>query len=219
MIVVCKSCESAYPVDSVRLAAAGGRVRCSACGAGWRVDPRGGASPRAIGVEAVSHAADSTAVPFMRGEAIAPRSGVRGLAPGFAAAAAIAFVMLAIGQRARVAAVFPPAADLYAAIGLPLAGGALSIVDVRSALLEGADGRPTLAVTGRIVNSGRVAANAPKLGLRVLGAGGEPLYSWAARATARELAPGEAAPFRVALAAPPEGAREIAVRFTDGEAK
>ncbi|MDE2018039.1 MAG: DUF3426 domain-containing protein, partial [Hyphomicrobiales bacterium] len=169
-----------------------------------------------IGVEAYSHAPGAASAASSAPAASRARAAfLRPLAPIAATAAALAFVMLALGQRPLVAALVPAAAKVYAAIGLPVAAPALSIVDVHGRLVDGADGRPTLAVTGRIVNSGTRASPAPKVAVKVLGAGGEPLYAWDATASAREVAAGGDADFRVSLAVPPAGASSVAVTIAD----
>jgi hypothetical protein len=144
-------------------------------------------------------------------EAPAPRKSDR--APVAAALlATLLGAMALIGLREKIVSVAPPAAAVYSAIGLPVNLSGLELRGVRSRItMEGE--RKVLAIEGEIVNLRRDANPVPPVALTVRADNGTSKYSWTARAPKGRLDPGETVAFRARLAAPPEGASDVLVRF------
>jgi hypothetical protein len=122
---------------------------------------------------------------------------------------ALAFVL---GKPRMVIRVLPRFAELYAAAGMPvnLRGFAFEHVTAR---FEEAGGGRFLAVEGVLRNVARAASDAPRLRITLSDAAGRPIYSWTASSGVRALTPGETAPFRARLAAPPLEAHRVMVDF------
>jgi hypothetical protein len=141
----------------------------------------------------------------------------RDRAPGFAAAAAIFIgAMALIAMREKIVDVAPPAARVFAAIGLPVNLAGLELREVRSRIeMEGA--RKVLAVEGEITNMRRESRSVPPVALTVRGEDGQAKYAWTARAVKSRLEPGETIAFRARLASPPENGADVLVRFASQE--
>jgi hypothetical protein len=123
-------------------------------------------------------------------------------------------LMTAIAKRETIVRALPPLGSLYAAIGLPVLHG-LELRNVKSTLLSDKGGH-VLAVVGEIANVEDDVQQVPALRVALRGADGRDMYSWTAPAPKSKLNAGETVAFRTRLAAPPEGAREVAIQFAAG---
>lgn len=136
---------------------------------------------------------------------------VRGPLPALVAALSVIVGGLLIG-RETVVAHTPQMASLYAAIGLPVNLRGLTFEDVT--ISHGShDGVPLLSVAGRIVNLRGGKTEVPRLRFAVRDKTGGEIYSWTAQPPQSALEAGASLPFRSRLAAPPEGAHAVVVRF------
>jgi hypothetical protein len=142
------------------------------------------------------------------------RSGARAVA---LALAVVAATMAAVASRATIVAALPLSAPLFAGIGLPVNTRGMTFAAVRGTFIEIQGGR-VLAVEGEIANARGATLAIPTLALTVRGHGRE-LYRWTATAPKATLAAGERVAFRSRLVAPPEGAEEVEVAFTDDRAR
>jgi predicted Zn finger-like uncharacterized protein len=124
------------------------------------------------------------------------------------AAAVAALVIL----RQDVVRYAPQTASLYDFIGLPVNLRGLAFADVKT-LHEMQDKTPVLVVQGRIVSVSSQTADVPRLRFSVRDAKGGEIQSWTALADRKILAPGESLDFTSRLAAPPDGATDVLVRF------
>jgi predicted Zn finger-like uncharacterized protein len=114
--------------------------------------------------------------------------------------------------RRSVVGLFPQAAPLYQAVGLPVNLRGLAFRDVQSSeTIE--NGTAVLHISGRIENVSGAAADVPRLRLSVRGSGGREIYVWTVMPGKPRLGAGESLPFRAELASPPAAGREVAVRF------
>lgn len=129
-----------------------------------------------------------------------------------AAAVAIAFCGVFVGERVSLVRAAPSLASLYDTIGMPVNVRGLSIGALRS-VEQIEEGVPLLLVTGEIENVSSIALDVPRLRLAVMGGDKSELYAWTTVAARAKLAPGETAPFRARLASPPADGSGIAVRF------
>ena len=134
--------------------------------------------------------------------------------PGWAAVVAILMgVSALIALREKIVDVAPPAAKVFAAIGLPVNLAGLELREVRSHIeMDGA--RKVLAVEGEIANTRRDSRSVPPVALTVRGEDGQAKYAWTTRAAKSRLEPGETIAFRARLASPPESGADVLVRFS-----
>jgi hypothetical protein len=123
-------------------------------------------------------------------------------------------LMAAVAQREAIVRTAPASARIYAMIGLPVNLSGLAFRGVTSKLLD-ASPQPVLMVSGEIANARGARRRVPDLRLVLRGSDGREIYTWTAPAPKSNLEAGETVAFRARLAAPPEGVREIAVRFAD----
>jgi hypothetical protein len=137
--------------------------------------------------------------------------------PGWAAAIAILMgVSALIALRDKIVDIAPPAAKVFAAIGLPVNLAGLELREVRSHIeMDGA--HKVLAVEGEIANMRRESRSVPPVALTVRGEDGQAKYAWTTRAAKSRLEPGETIAFRARLASPPESGAEVLVRFSSLE--
>ncbi len=143
----------------------------------------------------------------------APPPAPKSHSPIFAAIVAILIgIMALIGLREKIVRFAPAAANVYAALGLPVNLAGLDLRSVRARIvMEGA--RKVLAIEGEIVNLRRNANPVPQVALTVRGEDGRDQYAWTTRAPKPKLEPGETMPFRARLASPPEKGADVLVRF------
>ena len=137
--------------------------------------------------------------------------------PGWAAVVAILMgVSALIALREKIVDVAPPAARVFAAIGLPVNLAGLELREVHSHIeMDGA--RKVLAVEGEIANMRRESRSVPPVALIVRGEDGQAKYAWTTRAAKSRLEPGETIAFRARLASPPESGADVLVRFSSLE--
>ena len=213
MLITCKTCSTSYHIPREVLGDEGAQLRCAGCGDIWAVT----AAPM-LSAEASSSRFDRIAESWsapVEGNALSDPARRRrfGRAAGpFAAFLIVATVMTAVGERRAIVKAAPPMARIYAAIGLPvnLREMALENVDARLGAL---DDKKVLLVEGSLVNLRGVSADAPNLRIAVRGADARELYVWTVRAPKTHLGPNEETSFRARLATPPEGAKDVLVKF------
>jgi hypothetical protein len=128
---------------------------------------------------------------------------------GLAVTAILAVLALAPGGVLRVLPGLEPA---YAALGFSVNLRGLEFERV-TAKLEDVGGGRFLAVEGILHNIGKEARDAPRLRVTLSDAQGRPIYFWVTGSGVKSLAPGETAPFRARLAAPPLEAQSATVDF------
>ncbi|MBV9221193.1 MAG: hypothetical protein JOY94_17370 [Methylobacteriaceae bacterium] len=150
-----------------------------------------------------------------------PESPRRGLHPrlpragkAMAIAATCLGLMAALGERQTIVRTLPDTAPIYAMIGLPVNVRELAIRNVKGTLVEEGS-RHVLAVLGEIANLRAAAQEVPEMRIALRGPDGREMYTWTARAPKSKLNAGETVVFRTRLAAPPEGIRDILVRFAE----
>jgi hypothetical protein len=138
---------------------------------------------------------------------------VRSRVPQFAAAIASVIFLgtLVVGRDAAVTAV-PDLAGLYAAVGMPVNLDGFAIRGLE-AERRGVGVAATLVVRGRIENVSSVARPVPPLVVGFRDGARTPTGTRSFDPPARDIAPGEAAPFEVTMLAVPEKADEIVVRL------
>jgi predicted Zn finger-like uncharacterized protein len=224
MIIACPSCATRYDLPPGAGTEDGTVIRCAACNHSWL-------EARAVEIEAVAHEplalADGTGDLEHEARRIAEdsaaarrrfeeRRGVRrrrraGWAMLILAATLPVAVVAAVPDR--LVAVAPAMANLYGAVGIQVNPRGFDIRNVENQKLV-KDGTTVLAIRGDIVNISRFERKVPSLRFVLRDAGGRELYAWTlASVGARPLKAGEMTNFVTRVAAPPEEADNIEIRF------
>jgi predicted Zn finger-like uncharacterized protein len=202
MIVTCPDCEAKFEVPESALGHAGRKVKCSAWGHMWHLEPPGGARPAPQPVPAPppppppapepesGNSDKEEAPPLPQGlrrrpmpepvrRSRDPEQG-RGRMLGWGGFALVLLGSLAglVFGRASVMGVFPASAAAYEAAGLaePPIADQLEIRMNEDGVALADDGSDTLLIEGVIVNTGRRGTLPPILA--ELRRGGELLKSW-----------------------------------------
>ncbi|GGH07031.1 hypothetical protein GCM10007420_24670 [Glycocaulis albus] len=228
MIVTCPSCETRYRVDPEAIALRKGRVRCAACGHGWKADEEALTleEPARPTLRKEAPAADAAPKPVGGIEAVKPHEVVRKRAEtrrqrsrqtvegaGWAVVAACCIVLLGSAWLFRVDIVdtFPRAASAYAAIGVPVNPHGLEVRDLRAG--PSGDEEGALVIEGVVVNT--TGRDRPTLPLRavITGEDGAVLVEWVVMLDSLSLPARGEESFRSVLSDPPEGAAELEVLF------
>ncbi|WP_349370323.1 DUF3426 domain-containing protein [Salinarimonas sp.] len=176
----------------------------------------GGAAPDLV-VDAQSRRARPSAAIAAKALKARGAGALAGLSGRMRAAPLLALVLavaLAYGLLARESVVraAPEMARVYALVGLEVNLRGLSIERVVSTRFE-EDGSRVLEVEGVVANVARERRQVPPLALSLRDETETALYSWTIDPPRGDLAPGESAPFRARLVAPPAEARQVLVRF------
>jgi hypothetical protein len=133
--------------------------------------------------------------------------------PALVLVGSVIMAMTAIASRAVVVSIAPVTAAIYAAVGIPVNLGDLTIADVRLTMTQQSDSSGELLVTGGIVNLRDRETATPILRLALRNEDGRELYVWTERAPKSHLGSHERVTFRARLAAPPAGVRDVLVKF------
>ena len=230
MLIVCKTCATSYHIPPDILAEGGCQLRCVGCGEEWIVTPERESSVAAPAI-APERLAPMVWSDSRRAQGRSPRrSGAR---PGkarvgarLAAKAAAALAVLAVAgaamgalaARAAIVKAVPASARLFAAVGLPVNLRGLALDNVRTNTFDLPDGK-MLVVEGVVVNLRDSPIAAPDIRIALRGADKRELYVWTSPAPKDRLAASEQVAFRTRLAAPPDGVRDVLVRFAPGPDK
>ena len=121
--------------------------------------------------------------------------------------------LLLLGTWAKpgmVVRLLPRMAEVYASIGLPVNLRGLVFEHVAARLDEAGKGR-FLTVEGLLRNVASEELDVPRLRVILADRAGRPVYRWIASSGIKALPPGETAPFRARLAAPPAEAQKVTV--------
>lgn len=143
----------------------------------------------------------------------AQESGAFWLSPFLATVLAIVLgSMSLVGLKEQMVRIVPASGALYAAIGLPVNLPGLEFRAVKS-LASGDRTLRLLKVSGEITNLRSGLTKVPPIEVVVQGEDGRALYRWTAIAPKPKLGANETVAFETRLVAPPEGARDVKVRF------
>ncbi|MFO1150284.1 MAG: MJ0042-type zinc finger domain-containing protein [Alsobacter sp.] len=246
MLIVCPNCATSYALTESQLGT-GRTLRCAKCRHTWRAtaaDAVDGFAERAdadaqaqwppaaaqsdVATAEPPVAATGPRPPVRRGRAAArPRAKgipvaamlakLRAVQPWHWALAGTAVALsLAVVERRLVVRLAPQTAALYAAVHLPVNLRGLAFEGVRSQVIADKD-QQILVVEGQIRNVTKDDSGIPGLALSLRDEKGSEIYSWTAETPRSVLAPGESAPFRARLVAPPLDGRDVLVRFARNE--
>lgn len=238
MILTCPDCATSYFVEDGRIPPRGRMVKCSSCGTRWRAMPEADDETPPAEIDDIdgeitaeadnatgAEASDATEGDLSFEEPAAPPPKARkppapppkrrtGLWVGAGIAAAmIALVGTLAVLREEVARFAPWSAPAFAAVGLPVNELGLVIEGVASSATFEA-GRPVLSITGAIRNVRDAAAEAPPIRISLVDHEGKPLLTKLVEPIDPKVVPaGERRFFRVGVADPPAGMRDLVIRF------
>lgn len=116
--------------------------------------------------------------------------------------------------RVQVVRALPAMAGLYAMVGLGVNVVGLEFSDVKT-LLSRHSGTDVLSVTATIGSVENREVKVPQVVVTLLNGDGDQIYQWSVAPEATELEPGEALAFATELTAPPPGARQVRLGFSD----
>lgn len=122
--------------------------------------------------------------------------------------------LTAVQYRQTVTDLWPQAAPLYRALGLPVDVSGMALADIRyQHELEG--GQPVLAVTGKIVNVTNRELPVPAIRVELANGAQQEIFHWNFKVGIPSLKPGAESPFTTRLASPPPEARVLNIRFAE----
>jgi len=239
MLIVCKTCSSSYHIPREIFGDSGCQLRCVGCGETWSVTPEALASesapliatpgvgsdpwrqarydfrrPELSHAPAASRSRSTRALSF----SVVLKRKARAAAGLLSVIAILGSAMGAVAARAAIVEAVPGAARIFAAIGLPVNLRGVAFENLRTNVFE-LDDRKMLVVEGAILNLRDTPTPAPTMRITLRGGDKRELYVWTAPPPKAILAAGERVAFRTRLAAPPDGARDVLVRFTAGADK
>jgi predicted Zn finger-like uncharacterized protein len=127
---------------------------------------------------------------------------------------AVLFPLGAIVFRAQIVRSLPQIAGLYAEIGMPVNLTGLEFRNLNT-LRELENGQPVLVVEGSVANVTLQALYVPSVRMSLRGADGQEIYAWSVDPKAATVPAGDEVRFRSRLAAPPEEAVDVQLRFIE----
>jgi predicted Zn finger-like uncharacterized protein len=116
--------------------------------------------------------------------------------------------------RQAIVAASPDLAGLYAALGAPVNLRGLVFGRIET-LREIDNGQPVLVVEGSIANVTRQMREVPALRFALRGSDTQELYAWSIDPKSTTIESGDTIRFRTRLAAPPDQAADVQVRFVE----
>lgn len=222
MILTCPECATSYFVDDLRIPRLGRMVKCTTCGHRWRAhqdrkEPETERPPEEM--------VDGAPPPPVEDdiEFVAPLEPVRKKAEpkkkprGVMIAVSGALVVLALAGgaavllRQQIAGMFPGAAPLFSAIGLPVNTIGLVLEAKATATMQA--GRPVWSVTGSVRNVREEAIVSPPIRLTLLDEEGNELATMLAQTENGRVPPGATRYFAITVPDPPAGGAKMAVEL------
>jgi predicted Zn finger-like uncharacterized protein len=217
MIVTCPDCTTRYLVDPRALGSAGRVVRCAHCSKTWHQTPPED-FPRSLDMP-LADAAPTLVGSRPQLPALPRRRGVTLARIGWVVVLAIILsaVIAGIAARDQIVALWPPAARLYAMVGLPATPVGLGLELRKVMPSRGVEnGVATLIIEGEVANVSQVAHEVPKLKVVLRDRDGNELQSWSFPVAEARLLPGASVPFRTSIPQPNAAATGVVVTFESG---
>lgn len=222
MIVICPACATRMAASvTVQLGARVGN-RCVKCSHVWL--PRNSVPDAAVGPAAQPSQLVAEAGRRARAKAAVARTAQArpvGL-PGqlfqwmVLTLVTASLVMTILLWPRQIVSAFPAAAQLYHRIGIEVNVLGLTIDNV-SSRLEYEDGQPVLRIDGLIGNLNDHPRKIPALTLTLRDASSEAIFTWSAEVADIPLPTRSRVAFTTSVAAPPEAAEQVEIRFGRGE--
>ena len=219
MIVSCPSCATRYLIDPAALGREGRRVRCAKCSHIWHEQPPADMPKR---VDILPPDDEPRAVPFGSNlpAVVAQRRRANRLGWLAVTAAVVIIIVAAILVRGPIVEAWPPAGNLYSAIGLDVKQNDISGLILKplspKLLFEG--GVAVLVARGEIRNESDKRQVIPPIRIGVVNAKNVELKYWTFAADQSELKPNSWTGFETRLTSPPEGKITLNFSFIGHEA-
>jgi predicted Zn finger-like uncharacterized protein len=228
MIISCPSCATRYDMPADRMAGEGAMIRCAACGTSWleaRAIEIAHTSPRQLPavidhgdepeqeVRRLVEASREAEEDFARKLRLKRR---RRASWAAFAAAALSPLVLAWAYPETVVRLAPATVALYGALGRDVNIYGLEVRNVEMQHIV-SDGTRVLTVKGEIANVTAGERKIPSLRFGLRNDQGAEVYEWTVDSTARPLRGGESTTFVTRVAAPPETARNVEIRFAHAD--
>jgi hypothetical protein len=127
----------------------------------------------------------------------------------------IAIVVGGLFGRDMIISSWPPASQLYDAIGMgdPPLSELLDISGIKPTPGRDKDGKAILTITGNVVNISGEIQMVPQLAGALLDAKRAPVFEWTFKASKSELKPGEKIEFSTLVPDPPKTAQGLKISF------
>ncbi|MDE2183408.1 MAG: zinc-ribbon domain-containing protein [Alphaproteobacteria bacterium] len=236
MILTCPACSTRYQVETYMFPPQGRDVRCAKCGhtwhqerAEWERAPQPEPEPVAFEPPPQPEPApppetyarptvrdfepqDEPAAPRMRLPAAWKTRGALGAGWIGLAVLILLLGVSAFHYRQHIVRAWPQTASLYAALGMKVSAMGLQF-ESYTYREDTQSGRVVLTVTGAIRNVTNSNQPVPPVRVALVDAGRRELYHWTFSPDVMTLGPGQSARFVTKLPSPPDGARELELRF------
>ena len=240
MIATCPSCGTRYTLSDTAVSS-GRNVRCGRCKTVWREEPPNAEAeeiftpftvPQTDSFDESGPEADAfgeaplddieptpkvvAAARLVSSPPVAPpwhRSPVA--VWSIAAGLLVAFVVILIVGRDRIAGRWPATASLYQTLALDIGplGAGLQFQKVTNTV-QSRGGKSVLIVKGEVINLSRITRRLTHVHIRLLDAHNLMLVSWSVAPRRAELRQGDLLPFEAVLPAPAPTAVSTEVTFT-----
>lgn len=228
MIVTCPNCATRYEMDLENLPSNGRKVRCKNCETVWLQEPvaedadRGDDSTGDIPpvIETPKIDIETEAARLLAASKAASQKHRakkvkinRALRNWLLLAACLAVIVVnTVIWRVQVVKILPAAADLYAAVYLPVN---IRGVEFRNVSYQSRyeNGVPVLTIRGEVTNITDSVIAPPRLRFSLSNKAQQELYHWTLKVTKAPLAPAGVKAFVTRLASPPDQAQHVHIRF------
>ena len=220
MILSCQACGTRYLVDANALGPTGRTVRCANCAHQWHQMPveDGGSSGdfptvmTSLDIDRLRPSQSLTVKPAQKSRRLG------GLIWILLILLVVGIVAGALLERRQIAAAWPPAARLYAALGMSMeqSGFGLEIRNITTARTK-KEGVQALVVGGEVINTSNSIRPVPRLRVILRSANDHELQATAVSPARDQLMPGEATPFETTITNPPPEASAASVVFATAE--
>jgi curved DNA-binding protein CbpA len=129
----------------------------------------------------------------------------------------LAMILIGLFGRDMIIASWPPASQLYDAIGMgdPPLSELLDISGIKPTPGRDKDGKGILTITGNVVNISGEMQMVPQMAGALLDAKRAPVFEWTFKAPKSELKPGEKIEFSTLVPDPPKTAQGLKISFVD----
>jgi predicted Zn finger-like uncharacterized protein len=216
MIVTCPACSTRYLVDPRALGRAGRMVRCANCANTWHQAPAED-MPQSVELSPDEPEPSLTSARFPPPALPPPpRAGFFTSGRLILIGLIVVGLIAAVVARASVIALFPPAAKVYAMVGLSVAAPGLGLeIRKTSPRRDVENGVPVLIVEGEVANISNVAVDVPKLRVMLNDKSGNEVQSWTFSLAEPRLMPGASEPFHTSIQRPSSSAANVAMDFEE----
>jgi predicted Zn finger-like uncharacterized protein len=233
MILTCPACQTRYEVEAAKFPPQGRNVRCARCGEVWHASGIDLAPPPAPSWEPEPPRSEYYAQPETRDpepqsddysyeepvkelQPRQPRQWLKklGLTAGWAGLAAVVLIVGVVASvyRQQVVDAWPKTATLYSKLGMKVEASGLDIRNIRYSEAP-QDGQRVLTVSGALTNVTNRELPVPQIRVGLVDGEKRELYHWTFAPDVMTLRPGQTTRFVTRLSSPPDGARNLEVRF------